>query len=137
MKFRAPPGLPGQVYTEMGVSVTGLPGPEIIPAAERGVIDAGEWINPASDLDMGFHEIFDYYSLQGLHQAIDIGDVIINGDVWKKLSPDLQAIVETAAKASLPGSMTYFVAENSRRSEERRVGKAGVSTCSSRGSREH
>src|SRR3546814_19130002 len=51
MKFRTPPGLPGQVYTEMGVSVTGLPGPEIIPAAERGVIDAGEWINPASDLD--------------------------------------------------------------------------------------
>src|SRR3546814_13041705 len=77
MKSRTPPGLPGQVYTEMGVSVTGLPGPEIIPAAERGVIDAGEWINPASDLDMGFHEIFDYYSLQGLHQAIDIGDVII------------------------------------------------------------
>src|SRR3546814_1009626 len=32
MKFRTPPGLPGQVYTEMGVSVTGLPGPEIIPA---------------------------------------------------------------------------------------------------------
>src|SRR3546814_365391 len=114
MKFRTPPGLPGQVYTEMGVSVTGLPGPEILPAAERGVIDAGEWINPASDLDMGFHEIFDYYSLQGLHQAIDIGDVIINGDVWKKLSPDLQAIVETAAKASLTESMTYFVAENSR-----------------------
>src|SRR3546814_5595351 len=45
---------------------------------------------------------------------IDIGDVIINGDVWKKLSPDLQAIVETAAKASLTESMTYFVAENSR-----------------------
>src|SRR3546814_15711449 len=63
---------------------------------------------------MGFHEIFDYYSLQGLHQAIDIGDVIINGDVWKKLSPDLQAIVETAAKASLTESMTYFVAENTR-----------------------
>src|SRR3546814_14391924 len=80
MKFRTPPGLPGQVYTEMGVSVTGLPGPEIIPAAERGVIDAGEWINPASDLDMGFHEIFAYYSLQGLHQAIEIGDVIITGD---------------------------------------------------------
>src|SRR3546814_10944162 len=96
-----------------------------------------------SDLDMGFHEIFDYYSLQGLHQAIDIGDVIINGDVWKKLSPDLQAIVETAAKASLTESMTYFVAENSRaldilvnehgvkRSEERRVGNECVGTCRS------
>ena len=114
IKFRTPPGLPGQVYTEMGVSVTGLPGPEIIPAAERGVIDAGEWVNPASDLDMGFHQIFKYYSLQGLHQAIDVGDVIINGNVWKKLPPDLQAIVEVASKASITESLTYFVSENSK-----------------------
>ena len=114
IKFRTPPGLPGQVYTEMGVSVTGLPGPEIIPAAERGVIDAGEWVNPASDLDMGFHEIFDYYSLQGLHQAIDVGDIIINRDVWEKLPDDLRAIFEVAAKASIIESLTYFVAENSR-----------------------
>src|SRR3546814_4600198 len=35
MKFRTPPGLPGQVYTEMGVSVTGLPGPEIIRSEEH------------------------------------------------------------------------------------------------------
>jgi TRAP-type mannitol/chloroaromatic compound transport system substrate-binding protein len=114
IKFRTPPGLPGQVYTQMGVSVTGLPGPEIIPAAERGVIDAGEWVNPASDLDMGFHEIFKYYSLQGLHQAIDVGDIIINGTLWKKLPPDLQAIVEVATKASVIESLTYFVAENSK-----------------------
>src|SRR3546814_20657184 len=85
-----------------------------LPISERGVIDAGEWINPSSDLYMGFHEIFDYYSLQGLHQAIDIGDVIIIGDVWKKLSQDLQAIVDTAAKASLPASLTYFVVETLR-----------------------
>lgn len=112
IKFRTPPGLPGQVYTEMGIAVTSLPGPEIMPAAERGVIDAGEWINPASDLDMGFYEIFDYYSLQGLHQAIDIGDVIINGDAWNKLPADLQAMVEVAAKASMIESLTYFVSEN-------------------------
>lgn len=114
IKFRTPPGLPGQVYTEMGVSVTSLPGPEIIPAAERGVIDAGEWVNPKSDLDMGFHEIFKYYSLQGLHQAIDVGDIIINKDVWDRLPPDLQAMVEVAAKASMMESLTYFVSENSK-----------------------
>lgn len=114
IKFRTPPGLPGQVYTEMGVSVVSLPGPEIIPAAERGVIDAGEWINPASDLDMGFHEIFKYYSLQGLHQAIDVGDIVINRDVWRKLPDDLRAIVEVAAKAAIIESLTYFVAKNSK-----------------------
>lgn len=112
LKFRSPPGLPGQAYTELGVSVVGMPGNEIMPAAERGVIDAGEWINPSEDLDLGFHEIFPYYSLQGLHQAIDIGDILINGTVWRKMSPAQQAIIEVAAKASITEAMTYFIAKN-------------------------
>lgn len=113
IKFRSPPGLPGEAYTEMGISVVSMPGPEILPAAERGVIDAGEWINPASDLSLGLHEVFKYYSLQGLHQAIDVSDIVINGDVWKKMSPDLQAIIEVAAKASVVESLTYFIQQNS------------------------
>lgn len=113
IKFRSPPGLPGEVYTEMGVSVVAMPGPEIVPAAERGVIDAGEWINPASDLDLGLYEVFKYYSLQGLHQAIGVGDVVINGKLWRKMSPDLQAMFEVAAKASVIESLTYFVRNNS------------------------
>lgn len=114
LKFRAPPGLPGEAYTEMGLSVVSMPGQEIVAAGERGVIDGGEWINPAADLSLGLHEVFKYYSLQGLHQAIDVGDIVINGDVWKKMSPDLQAIIEVAAKASVMESLTYFIAENAK-----------------------
>ncbi|MFQ5994493.1 MAG: TRAP transporter substrate-binding protein [Acidiferrobacterales bacterium] len=113
VKFRSPPGLPGEAYTEMGISVVSMPGPEILPAAERGVIDAGEWINPSADLSLGLHEVFKYYSLQGLHQAIDISDVIINRDVWRKMSPDLQAIIKVAAKASIIEALTYFIQQNS------------------------
>jgi len=111
-KFRSPPGLPGEAYTEMGVSVVSMPGPEIVPAAERGVIDAGEWINPAADFSLGLHEVFGYYSLQGLHQAIDVADVVINKATWDALSPDLQAIIEVAAKASVLESLTFFIAKN-------------------------
>lgn len=113
LKFRSPPGLPGQAYTEMGVSVTSMPGSEILPAAERGVIDAGEWINPAADLDLGLYDVFKYYSLQGLHQAIDVGDIIINGNFYRSLPEDLQAIVRVAAQASVIESLTFFVARNS------------------------
>ncbi len=113
LKFRSPPGLPGQAYTEIGVSVVAMPGVEIMPAAERGVIDAGEWINPAADLALGFHDIFKYYSLQGLHQAIDVGDIYINGKVWRKFPKDIQAIIEVAAKASVMESLTFFVKANS------------------------
>lgn len=112
VKFRSPPGLPGEAYTEMGVSVVSMPGPEIVPAAERGVIDAGEWINPAADKSLGLYEVFKYYSLQGLHQAIDIADIVINRDAWNKLSPDLQAIIEVAAKASIIEALTYFIQQN-------------------------
>lgn len=114
IKFRAPPGLPGQAYTAMGIPVTSMPGSEILPAAERGVIDAAEWINPAADLNLGLYDVFSHYSLQGLHQAIDIGDLIINKSVFDRMPADLQAIVEVAAKASLTEALTYFIAENAK-----------------------
>src|SRR5678815_3355097 len=49
---------------------------------------------------------------QGLHQAIDIADVVINMAKWKALSPDLQAIVEIALTTSLFEAILYFQHEN-------------------------
>lgn len=114
LRFRAPPGLPGEVYTAMGAHPVSMAGSEIMPAAERGVIDAGEWINPATDLRMGFYDVFKYYCLQGLHQAIGISDVMFSGEKWRELPPDLQAIVEVAAEKSVLEARTYFIAENSK-----------------------
>jgi TRAP-type mannitol/chloroaromatic compound transport system substrate-binding protein len=113
LRFRSPPGLPGEVYSEMGAKPVSMAGAEIIPAAERGVIDAGEWINPATDLKMGFYDVFKYYCLQGLHQAIGIADIMVNGEKWRELPPDLQAILRVAAKASVLEALTYFIAQNS------------------------
>lgn len=100
LRFRVPPGLPGEIYQELGIAAVSLPGPDILPAAQRGVIDAGEWGYPADDLPFGFHRVWKYYYLQGLHQVTTTGDFIINGDVWSKLSPDLQAMIETAVVAT-------------------------------------
>lgn len=113
LRFRAPPGLPGEVYTEMGAKPVSMAGPEIMPAAERGVIDAGEWINPSTDLKMGFYDVFKYYCIQGLHQAIDIADIQINGERWRELPPEIKMMVEVASKASILEALTYFIAKNS------------------------
>lgn len=113
MKYRAPPGLPGKAYVEMGVPVVSLSGEELIPAAERGVIDAGEWINPLSDIKMGLQDVFKFYSLQGLHQAIDIADLVINGKVWRSMPADLQAMIEVAARASVMDSLLFYLKGNS------------------------
>ena len=91
-----------------------LPGGEIVPAAQRGVIDAAEWIGPADDINLGLQTVWKHYYLQGLHQSTDIGEVIINGTFWKKLPPDIQEIVRTAAMASMTETYTYNVARNAK-----------------------
>ncbi|MBI4589454.1 MAG: TRAP transporter substrate-binding protein [Candidatus Rokubacteria bacterium] len=100
LRFRTPPGLPGEIYLEAGITAVSLPGPEILPAAQRGVIDAAEWGFPSDDLAFGFHRVWKNYYLQGLHQVTVVADLIVNGDFWKRLPPDVQAMIDTAAMAA-------------------------------------
>ncbi len=112
LKYRCPPGLVGEIFKEMGVNAVAMPGGEIVPAAQRGVIDAAEWIGPADDLALGFHTVFKHYYLQGLHQSTDVGEVLLNKTVWNKLPADIKAIVEDAAMASMTDTYTYNVYRN-------------------------
>jgi TRAP-type mannitol/chloroaromatic compound transport system substrate-binding protein len=112
LKYRCPPGLVGEIFKEMGIAAVAMPGGEIVPAAQRGVIDAAEWIGPADDLALGFHTVFKHYYLQGLHQSTDVGEVLINKAAWGKLPADLKAVVETAAMASMTDTYTYNVFRN-------------------------
>ena len=114
LRFRISSGLPSDVLKDMGGVPVNLAGAELIPAAERGVIDGVEWINPANDIKVGLQDVFKFYSIQGLHQAIDIADVMINMAKWKALSPDLQAIVEVALTTSLFDAILYFQHENAK-----------------------
>ncbi len=118
LRFRISSGLPSQVLKELGGVPMNLAAAELIPAAERGVIDGVEWINPANDIKVGLQDVFKYYSIQGLHQAIDIADIIINGKKWRELTPDLQAIVEVAMTTSLYEAQMYFVYENAKALQE-------------------
>ncbi|QJR14371.1 TRAP transporter substrate-binding protein [Usitatibacter palustris] len=114
LRFRISSGLPSDVLKDMGGIPMNLAGAELIPAAERGVIDGVEWINPANDIKVGLQDVFKFYSIQGLHQAIDIADIVINMAKWKALGPDLQAIVETALTTSLFDAILYFQYENAK-----------------------
>ena len=111
-RFRTPPGIPGAIYKEMGVAAVALPGAEIIPAAERGVIDAAEWCCPVTDIAYGFHRAFKHYYLQGLHQNIVNADIYINKTFWNKLPKDVQQIFEGATYASMMESISYRIRAN-------------------------
>lgn len=112
MKYRSPPGITGEIFKEMGVAAVAMPGGEIVPAAQRGTIDAAEWIGPADDRNLGLHTIWKNYYLQGLHQSTDVGEVLYNKDVYNKLSPDLQAILKTAAMATIAETYAFNVSRN-------------------------
>ena len=112
LKYRCPPGLVGEIFKEMGINAVAMPGGEIVPAAQRGVLDAAEWIGPADDLALGFHTVFKHYYLQGLHQSSDVGEVIFNRGSYNKLAPDLKEIIQAAAMASMTETYTYNVFRN-------------------------
>lgn len=112
LRYRSPPGITGEIFTEMGVTSVALPGGEIVPAAQRGVIDAAEWIGPADDMNLGLNAIWKNYYLQGLHQSTDVGEIVINKDVWESFPEDIQAIFEAAALASIAETYAFNVARN-------------------------
>jgi len=85
-RFRTPPGIPGQSYKDIGVAAVAMGGGDILPALEKGVIDAAEWCCPKPDSVFGFQKVLKHYYLQGLHQVVVNADMYINGDVWRSLS---------------------------------------------------
>jgi len=114
MRYRMSSGLSSDVLKDMGGIPVNMSGAEVIPALERGLLDGGEWINTASDLKLGLSDVAKNYSLQGLHQAIGIMDIIINGDAWRALPPDIQAIIECATTQSILEGMMFFVEQNAK-----------------------
>ncbi len=112
-KFRSPPGIPSESLKLIGIPAVSMPGGEIVPSAQRGVIDAAEWISPADDRNLGLSSVWKNYYLQGLHQAISIGDVYINLDWWKKLPADLQAIFQAGIMTCIADSYNWNVSQNS------------------------
>jgi TRAP-type mannitol/chloroaromatic compound transport system substrate-binding protein len=99
LKYRTV-GLATDVMQGMGVAVTQLPGGEIVPALERGVIEAFEYNNPTSDRRFGAQDVSKDYMLGSMHQAAEFFEIIFNRDTFESLDPDLQAILEYGAEAA-------------------------------------
>lgn len=98
------PGLAGKVLEQLGVSVKLLPGGEIFPALERGVIDAAEFVGPFQDRRMGFQKAANYYYTTGWGEPSNTSECLINKDAWNTLPKDIQAIVKAvAAECNLMG----------------------------------
>lgn len=93
-------GLAADVAQGMGLAVTQLPGGEIIPALERGVIDAFEFNNPTSDRQFGAQNVSKNYMLGSYHQASEFFEIIFSKKKFESMPEEIKAILEYGAEAA-------------------------------------
>ncbi len=90
-------GMTAEVFSKSGMNTVNMPGGEIVPAGQRGVIDCAEFVGPAEDMKIGFHAVWKYAYMPSVHEPATVVELMINGDVWKKLPLDQQEIIKSAA----------------------------------------
>jgi TRAP-type mannitol/chloroaromatic compound transport system substrate-binding protein len=99
LKYRTV-GLSVDVFKEMGAAVVALPGGEIVPALDRGLIDAAEFNNASSDRLLGFPDVSKICMLQSYHQPLECFEIIFNKKRYDALPADIKSIIANAAQAS-------------------------------------
>src|SRR5918995_2352837 len=99
LKFRTV-GVSIDVFTAMGVAVNALPGGEIVPAMDRGLLDAAEFNNATSDRILGFPDVSKVYMLQSYHQNAEQFEILFNKTKYDALPSRLRAIIANAVEAA-------------------------------------
>ncbi|MCT8970440.1 TRAP transporter substrate-binding protein [Microbaculum marinisediminis] len=124
LKYRTV-GLATDIMQGMGLSVTQLPGGEIVPALERGVIEAFEFNNPTSDSRFGAQDVSKVYMMGSYHQAAEFFEIIFNKDLFESLPEEQQAILEYGAEAA--NTANYGLAmDNYSRDLQKLINEDGV-----------
>ena len=98
LKYRTV-GLSIDIYTALGVAVNALPGAEIVPAMDRGLLDAAEFNNATSDRVLGFPDVSKVCMLQSFHQSAEQFEILFNKQKYDALPPKLKAVIAHAVDA--------------------------------------
>ncbi|MGD8577246.1 MAG: TRAP transporter substrate-binding protein DctP [Thiohalophilus sp.] len=98
-KMRLPGGMVAEVFQAAGAKTTLLPGSEIFPALEKGTIDVADYVGPAINYALGFHQVTDYISMgppgfMSIYQPVDLMDLTVSQRSWDKLSHKMKRFVE-------------------------------------------
>ena len=99
LKFRTV-GISIDLFTGMGAAVNALPGGEIVPAMDRGLLDAAEFNNASSDRILGFPDVSKVCMLQSYHQNAEQFEIMFNKDKYDALPAKMKAMIEYAVEAA-------------------------------------
>ncbi len=98
-KMRVPGGMVAELFSAAGARTTLLPGSEIFPALEKGTIDVADYVGPAINYALGFHQVTKYISMgppgyMSIYQPVDLMDLTVGMRSWNALSPQMKRFVE-------------------------------------------
>src|SRR4029077_92432 len=93
-------GISIDLFTSMGAAVNALPGGEIVPAIDRGLLDAAEFNNTSSDRALGFADVSKICMLQSYHQNAEQLEITFNKTKFDALAPKMKSLIQSAADAS-------------------------------------
>lgn len=124
LKYRTV-GISIDMFTAMGVSVNALPGGEIIPAMDRGLLDAAEFNNASSDRLLGFPDVSKVCMLQSFHQNAEQFEILFNGTKYNAMPAKLRSILDYAVEAS-SADMSWKAVDRYSSSYEEMQAKQGV-----------
>lgn len=98
-KMRLPGGMVAELFQAAGAKTTLLPGGEIFPALEKGTIDVADYVGPAINYALGFHQVTQFISMgppgfMSIYQPVDLMDLTVSMKSWNALSPAMQQFVQ-------------------------------------------
>jgi TRAP-type mannitol/chloroaromatic compound transport system substrate-binding protein len=99
LKFRTV-GISIDVFTGLGAAVNALPGGDIVPAMDRGLLDAAEFNNATSDRILGFADVSKVCMLQSYHQNAEQLEILFNKTKFDVLPDKMKALIEYAVEAA-------------------------------------
>ncbi|HUG35614.1 MAG TPA: hypothetical protein VML54_01615 [Candidatus Limnocylindrales bacterium] len=99
LKFRTV-GISIDLFTGLGAAVNALPGGEIVPAMDRGLLDAAEFNNASSDRILGFADVSKVCMLQSFHQNAEQFEITFNKTKYDALPEKMKAIIEVSVEAA-------------------------------------
>jgi len=118
-------GIVAEIFQRMGMTTVNMPGGEIVPAAQRGVIDCAEWVGGVEDLRLGLPQVWKYHYVPGMHEPTVIGELMINSEVWASLPAQQQESIRSATTETFVRWWVKWQRQNADAIEEMRT-KHGV-----------
>lgn len=98
LKIRAQ-ALAGETFDVLGASTVTIPGEEVYPSLQRGMVDAAEYIDDIVNYGQGLHEVTKYVIFPSYSGGGTV-DWIVNMNSWNKLPDDLKVIVDLALRTT-------------------------------------